>query len=307
MRLLVSVTSAEEASAALAGGADIIDAKNPLAGALGAVPVEVLREIHAMVAGARLVTAAIGDATDETAIERAAWTFAAAGAALVKVGFAGITSASRIEALIGAAVRGVSASDGTWGPATRPVGSGFSRIGPPDQPAPRLRRSAEALAEAEGGPHVRFRGVVAVAYADADRVASLEACAFVDVAARAGAIGLLLDTADKSGPGLRELMTATALAHWVAQAHEAGLLVALAGKLTADDLAFVRDAGADIAGVRGAACDGGRTGRVSSERVALLRTLCNPPRAVCNPPKGGSHVRDLSDGHDLADVRGIRL
>jgi uncharacterized protein (UPF0264 family) len=109
---------------------------------------------------------------------------------------------------------------------------------------------------------------------------------------------LLLDTSDKSGPGLRELMTAVALARWVARAHEAGLLVALAGKLTADDLAFVRDAGADIAGVRGAACEGGRTGRVSSERVALLRLLCNPP-------EGGSH--DLADRHDLADVRGIRL
>ena len=46
MRLLVSVASATEASAALAGGADVIDAKNPLAGALGAVSVGVLREIH---------------------------------------------------------------------------------------------------------------------------------------------------------------------------------------------------------------------------------------------------------------------
>jgi len=277
IRLLVSVTSAEEASAALAGGADVIDAKNPLAGALGAVPVDVLREIHATVAGARLVTAAIGDAADETAIERTAGTFAAAGAALVKVGFAGIASASRIEALIRAAVRGVSAGDGTWGRAIRPVGSGLSRIGPP-----------------EGGPHVRCRGVVAVAYADADRVASLSADAFVDVAARGGATGVLLDTADKTGPGLRELMTSTGLARWVAQAHEAGMLVALAGKLAAEDLAFVRDAGADIAGVRGAACEGGRTGRVSSEKVGQLRTLCNPPQ-------GGFHV------HELADVRGIRL
>ena len=90
---------------------------------------------------------------------------------------------------------------------------------------------------------------------------------------------MLLDTADKSGPGLRGLMTPRALARWVAEAHDAGLLVALAGKLTADDLAFVRDAGADIAGVRGAACDGGRTGRVSSDRVAVLRKLCGPARA----------------------------
>jgi uncharacterized protein (UPF0264 family) len=228
MRLLVSVASAAETSAALAGGADVIDAKNPLDGALGAVSVDVLRGIHATVAGACPVTAAIGDAADETEVERAAGTFAAAGAALVKVGFAGITSASRVGELITAAVRGA-----------------------------------------------RTGGVVAVAYADAGRVASLPAGAFVDIAARAGATGVLLDTADKSGPGLRGLMTPIALARWVAEAHDAGLLVALAGKLTADDLAFVRDAGADIAGVRGAACEGGRTGRVSSERVALLRTLCN--------------------------------
>jgi len=122
----------------------------------------------------------------------------------------------------------------------------------------------------------------------------------VDVAARAGATGVLLDTADKTGPGLRGLMTPSALVRWVAEAHEAGLLVALAGKLTAEDLAFVQDAGADIAGVRGAACEGGRRGRVSIDRVALLRTLCNPP-------KGGSHVRDLADVANLPEVRGIRL
>ena len=256
MRLLVSVASAAEASAALAGGADVIDAKNPMAGGLGAVSAETLRAIHATVADekgydpfstekgvvplfreARLVTAAIGDAADEAAIERTACAFAGAGAALVKVGFAGMTSASRVEALIRAAVRGARAgSDGNG-------------------------------------------GVVAVAYADADRAASLAAGALVDVAARAGATGVLLDTADKAGPGLRGLLSPTALAAWVSAAREAGLLVALAGRLTAEDLAFVRDAGADIAGVRGAACEGGRSGRVSIERVALLRTLCGPAEA----------------------------
>ena len=50
---------------------------------------------------------------------------------------------------------------GQWSPPrlrseTHSVGSGFSRIGPPDRPSPRLRRSAEALAEAEGGPHDGF-------------------------------------------------------------------------------------------------------------------------------------------------------
>jgi len=244
MRLLVSVASAAEAAAALAGSADVIDAKDSMAGALGAVSAEVLRGIHAAVGGARPVTAALGDAADEVAIERAAHAFTAAGAVLVKVGFAGIVSAGRIAALTAAAVRGARA--------------GSDRNG----------------------------GVVAVAYADADRAASLAPAALVEVAARAAAAGLLLDTVDKCGPGLRGLIAPDALAAWVAEAHEAGLLVALAGKLTADDLPFVRDAGADIAGVRGAACDGGRTGRVSADRVRLLRALCAPPAASCNT----SHV-----------------
>ena len=62
-----------------------------------------------------------------------------------------------------------------------------------------------------------------------------------------------------------------ALVAFVSSVREAGLFVALAGQLTADDLPFVRDAGADIAGVRGAACDGGRNGHVSAERVRALR------------------------------------
>ena len=85
MRLLVSVASAVEASAALAGGADVIDAKDPLAGALGAVSADVLREIQAVVSSARPLTAALGDATGEAAIECAARAFAAAGAAMASV------------------------------------------------------------------------------------------------------------------------------------------------------------------------------------------------------------------------------
>src|SRR6185503_3129781 len=109
MRLLVSVGSAAEVSAALAGGADVIDAKNPRRGPLGAVSLEVLREIHAAVARTRLVSAALGDADDEAAIERAARAFATAGASFVKVGFAGIASASRVTVLTAAAVQGAKA------------------------------------------------------------------------------------------------------------------------------------------------------------------------------------------------------
>ena len=231
MRLLVSVANAADAAAALAGGADFIDAKDPRTGALGAVSLGVLQEIRATVGTARPVTAAIGDATDEAAIERTAFEFAAAGTAYVKVGFAGVASAARVGALTAAARRGVVA-----------------------------------------GSNGRAALIIA-GYADLDATRSVLPAVLVDVAARAGARGVLLDTADKNGPGLRALVNAGALAAYVTHAHDSGLLVALAGKLGADDLRFVCEAGADIAGVRGAACEGGRTGRVSAERVSRMRAL----------------------------------
>jgi uncharacterized protein (UPF0264 family) len=230
MRLLVSVANAEEAAAALAGGADIIDAKDPFAGALGAVPLPTLRSIVSCVDGARPVTAALGDASDAVALERAAREFAECGTAFVKIGFAGIESTSRIAELIAVAVSGARA----------------------------------------GGDKT---GVVAVAYADAVH-ATVPFEDFTEAAALHGAKGVLIDTADKLGPGLRHLVTPATLARWVAAAHDAKLFIAVAGKLTADDLEFVRQSSADIAGVRGAACEGGRTGHVSSKSVLLLHTAC---------------------------------
>jgi uncharacterized protein (UPF0264 family) len=229
MRLLVSVANAAEASAALAGGADVIDAKDPRAGALGAVALDELRALHAVVGDARPMTAALGDATSEHDVERAARDYAAAGARLVKLGFAGTTEADRAERYLRAAVRGASGSAGH---------------------------------------------VVAAAYADAGRVRSLEPFRLIDAAAAAGAAGVLLDTADKGGPGLRELIAPALLRAWVARARAAGLLVALAGKLTADDLEFAHASGADIAGVRGAACEAGRDSLISAERVRVLRGKC---------------------------------
>jgi (5-formylfuran-3-yl)methyl phosphate synthase len=262
MRLLVSVASASEASAALLGGADFVDAKDPLRGSLGPVSIDVLREIHVACAGARPVTAALGNATDEAEIERRARDFSTAGATLVKMGFAGITSAERVGSLIAAAVRGASAA-GTVGL-------------PP--PSVALRRVAPN--RSEGGEPDTTYGVIAVAYADAERVGSISLFNLLEVAARGGAKGVLIDTADKHGPGLRELVAPDVLGTWIVNAHEYGLLVAVAGKLTADDLPIVRDMDADVAGVRGAACDEGRTGRVVTDKVRVLRARCDAKHAL---------------------------
>lgn len=59
--LLVSVRSAEEAAAALAGGADLIDVKEPAHGPLGAAATAVTRAVITAVAGRRPVSAALGE------------------------------------------------------------------------------------------------------------------------------------------------------------------------------------------------------------------------------------------------------
>ena len=69
MQLLVSVANADEAAAALAGGADIIDAKDPAAGPLGAVEIGVLRQIAA--AGAATARYGRASATPPTGRRRA--------------------------------------------------------------------------------------------------------------------------------------------------------------------------------------------------------------------------------------------
>ena len=225
MELLVSVSNAAEAQAAVEGGAGIIDAKDPFAGALGAVQPEVFSQICAAVDASRLVTAALGDAHD--GVEELAQDFVARGARLVKVGFGGIRDAGRVGTVVA-----------------------------------RLARACASVDQASG--------VIAVAYADDRDAGSPDAQSLVSIAARSGARGMLVDTADKRGRGLLELWSPTALESWVAEAHTHGLMAAVAGKLRLDDLAMVADAGADIAGVRGTACAGGRGGRVTAERVRAL-------------------------------------
>jgi (5-formylfuran-3-yl)methyl phosphate synthase len=119
--------------------------------------------------------------------------------------------------------------------------------------------------------------VIAGAYADAERVpgGSLPPRAVVAAARRAGVGGCLLDTAVKDGRGLFEWVTPEALAELVAEGHAAGLEMALAGALRAEDLRVVRATGADIAGVRAAACrDGQRTAPLDAERIGRLRAEC---------------------------------
>jgi uncharacterized protein (UPF0264 family) len=145
-------------------------------------------------------------------------------------------------------------------------------------PAPAADVLTACVAAARAGaPGAR---VVLAAYADRTDVALVELAA---VAAEAGADGVLLDTAAK-GRSLLDLVSVDALTAFVAAGHARGLFVALAGSLRADDLPRVAALGADVAGVRGAACDGGRSGALSPERVRALRLAAERgPRAHAVP------------------------
>jgi dihydroneopterin aldolase len=99
--MLASVTSAAEARVAVRTGADIVDLKNPAAGALGALPWETVREGVAAVGGARLVSATIGDLPmDPAAVLAAAAKMGETGVDYVKVGlFAGPRRADCVAGL----------------------------------------------------------------------------------------------------------------------------------------------------------------------------------------------------------------
>jgi uncharacterized protein (UPF0264 family) len=121
--------------------------------------------------------------------------------------------------------------------------------------------------------------VVAAAYADASRLAHAPlAPALLPRAAHAAGVGVcLLDTAVKDGSGLLDWLSPDELTSLVADAHAAGLQVALAGALRAEDLPVVRATGADIAGVRSAACsDARRSGPLDAARVRALVAACAP-------------------------------
>ncbi|MEF2552098.1 (5-formylfuran-3-yl)methyl phosphate synthase [Aurantimonas sp. A2-1-M11] len=72
IKLLASVTGVAEAETVLAGGADLVDLKDPARGALGAVTPDILAATMAAVAGRRPVSAVAGDLPMVPAVVREA-------------------------------------------------------------------------------------------------------------------------------------------------------------------------------------------------------------------------------------------
>jgi uncharacterized protein (UPF0264 family) len=129
VRLLVSVVSASEARSALAGGADIVDVKDPSQGPLGAPSPRVLSEVVAEVAGAAPVSVALGDmpSLPHTAA-LAARGAALSGASYVKVGLRGASTVDDAVALMRAVAESVA-------PATAVIAAAYADAGALAPPA----------------------------------------------------------------------------------------------------------------------------------------------------------------------------
>jgi (5-formylfuran-3-yl)methyl phosphate synthase len=82
---LASVTSPAEANLALAGGADVIDAKNPMLGAYGALPIAMVQAICQATPARIPVSATIGDGTHEQVLAAARAMAIQSGCTYIKI------------------------------------------------------------------------------------------------------------------------------------------------------------------------------------------------------------------------------
>lgn len=243
--LLVSVRSAAEARAAVLGGADIIDVKEPLAGPLGRATPVVAAEIGRVVGGRVAWTLACGEWHDGVATIR--------------------NHLETLRDLLGDLPPPVAIKAGLAGLAGRP-----------------WRQLLTAFA---AEPWM----TVAVAYADWERAAAPAVEDVIEAAAAAGCGGLLVDTWDKTGPGLVACRSRSVIAGWVSRARAGGIQVALAGRIAAAHLAEVLGFSPDIVGLRTAVCAGGRLGDVDEQLVRQAGRLVAVRQVVVSAGYSGEH------------------
>jgi hypothetical protein len=236
--LLVSVRDAEEAAAALFGGAAIIDVKEPDRGSLGAACPATIAAV-ADVVGRRVPwTMACGELCATDGPDHAA---VPDGAARIGSLLGGVWTALSPAAPLPAAVKvGLAGAAGRdWRP---------------------------ALAAIYGGLPATVVGA-AVAYADWRRAAAPPPDEVIAAASGLGCRVLLLDTFDKGGGGLFAQAATATLAQWVADAHGAGLEVAVAGRLALAEISKAWGLGPEVVALRSAVCSNGRTSAVKADLV----------------------------------------
>jgi uncharacterized protein (UPF0264 family) len=119
--------------------------------------------------------------------------------------------------------------------------------------------------------------VIAALYADFKRAGTLDPIHLPIIADQAGVQGCLLDTCIKDGRTLFDFMDPQSLSLLGERIHANGLLFGLAGALREKDLPLVQGLGADVVGIRTAACrENQRRGPLEAVRVRQLHRILVP-------------------------------
>jgi uncharacterized protein (UPF0264 family) len=233
LKLLISPKNEQEAAEAVAGGADIIDVKNPKEGPLGANFPWIIRRIRQITPANIEVSCTVGESPKlPGSIALASLGAAATGVNYIKAGLCGLKTLEE---------------------------------------AVHLMRNV-AKAAKEYNPEIK---VVASGYADAARVSTVNPLLVPEIAYEAKADIAMLDTAIKDKKSLFNFLTNPQLRSFVNAAHSYGLKAALAGSLQKEDLPEVYALGADVAGVRAAACtlSDRVKGQITKEKVQELAEI----------------------------------
>ena len=248
MQLMISVRDADEAEAALDGGCDLLDIKEPTLGSLGAASPEVWSDILVRWETIR-AERTLAEPTQCSGVSVAWGELPDAESLLVGGGMSGW-----LESVV-----------------TR---LRYVKVGLADQrdrhdTRERLRTLFRAIPP---GPEI----VLAV-YADADRANAPQPDEVLSLALtlRSEGIpvaGLLVDTFDKRHGGLLDLWTLDRLRTFRDRVKVANFFCALGGSLAVTDVPTVATVSPEIVAFRTAATDGVRNGPVQRNRVDELRT-----------------------------------
>ncbi|MFP3984792.1 MAG: (5-formylfuran-3-yl)methyl phosphate synthase [Candidatus Bathyarchaeia archaeon] len=229
MKLLISVTSKDEAIEAVKGGAHIIDVKNPKEGSLGAHSPRVIRQVKEAVSNNAELSATLGDLPNlPGTASLAALGAVTSGADYVKAGLFGVKTSTEAIILMKEVCRAVK----DYNDASK---------------------------------------VIAAGYADFKKVGCSSPLKLPQVAYKAGADGVMIDTKVKNSQNkLFDFLSDEELRKFVDESHNFNLIVALAGSLDVQDIPKLCDLGQDVIGVRGAVCTekDRLKGRLERKRVA---------------------------------------
>lgn len=307
--LLVSVRNGSEGRAALAGGCDILDIKDPEAGSLGLADVASIREVVQLAGevGSRgacvPVSAALGEAVDweDPSDRKSGLRAALAGRVKRKERTGG--------AMIGASAvfqpptpsRHESFNSGSGGCQVRsdivqlPRGLTYVKLG--------LSGLGGQSDWASRWARVRYRFDknaqqrlcwVAVAYADWQNARSPQPYDVIDAAQ--GVCGVfLIDTYNKDGRSLLDTMSGEDYLQIARRTRRLGMRLAVAGSLRSEHLSALGAAPPDIVAIRTAACRGGvRNNRVSVNAVRAFQ-------AAVESSFRGSRFARAPQGHSVKE------